>query len=48
MVLGTFIVVSYNFLFYFDYGIIQQIQGKSCTVVANTETGKLVTVYPKK
>lgn len=26
----------------------QQIKGKSCTVVINTETGKLVTVYGKK
>ena len=26
----------------------QQIKGKNCTVVINTETGKLVTVYPKK
>lgn len=26
----------------------QQIKGENCTVVINTETGKLVTVYPKK
>lgn len=26
----------------------QQIKGKNCTVVINTETGKLITVYPKK
>lgn len=26
----------------------QQINGENCTVVINTETGKLVTVYPKK
>ena len=26
----------------------QQIRGENCTVVINTETGKLVTVYPKK
>lgn len=26
----------------------QQIKGKNCTIIVNTETGKLVTVYPKK
>lgn len=26
----------------------QQINGKNCTIIVNTETGKLVTVYPKK
>ena len=26
----------------------QQIKGKNCTVVINTETGKLITVFPKK
>ncbi len=26
----------------------QQINGKNCTIIINTETGKLVTVYPKK
>lgn len=26
----------------------QQIKGKNCTIIINTETGKLVTVYPKK
>lgn len=26
----------------------QQVKGKNCTVVINTETGKLITVYPKK
>ena len=26
----------------------QQIKGKNCTIVINTETGKLITVFPKK
>lgn len=26
----------------------QQIKGENCTIIINTETGKLVTVYPKK
>ena len=26
----------------------QQIRGENCTIIINTETGKLVTVYPKK
>lgn len=26
----------------------QQINGATCTVVINTETGKLITTYPKK
>ena len=26
----------------------QQIKGKNCTIIINTETGKLATVYPKK
>ncbi len=26
----------------------QQIKGKNCTIIINTETGKLVTIYPKK